>query len=390
MAYLDGQLGAERAAAVHSHVSTCIVCQRLRSEIVQVSGDMALWEVGEPPASLKAPPIRERGRTSRLRLGWVMSSRAMQVSAVAAAGVLIVATVSVLPLRTSPSYMTASRLDPQAISGSPPPPTSMPMLMGGPHAVVGGPPERAPVRAVGSAQAVSGPRVVRTARLRMLASDFDAARRSVDAVVTSMGGFLGQVNVSGAQPDIRHLTATLRVPSEKLDATLTALKAAGEVLEEAQSADDVTEQLVDLEARIANGRNTEKRLNELLQRRAGTLADVLAGEREIARVREEIERLDAQRTNLDRRVTYATVTLQIDEERKASLNLGRTTTSARIRNAAVDGFRGAFESVFEAVLLVARVAPFLILWGLVLAWPVTALVRRRRRAKGSKEIDSPA
>ena len=76
----------------------------------------------------------------------------------------------------------------------------------------------------------------------------------------------------------------------------------------------MTEQVVDVEARLSNARNTEKRLVDLLQKRTGDLADVLAAEREIARVREEIERFDAQRKNLERRVTYATLNLEVTEE----------------------------------------------------------------------------
>jgi uncharacterized protein DUF4349 len=49
--------------------------------------------------------------------------------------------------------------------------------------------------------------------------------------------------------------------------------------------------VVDIEARLANGRNTEKRLGEVLRNRTGKVSDVLEVEREIARVREEIERL---------------------------------------------------------------------------------------------------
>lgn len=95
----------------------------------------------------------------------------------------------------------------------------------------------------------------------------------------------------------------MRVPAGRLDEALTAIKAAGEVIEESQGADDVTEQVRDLDARLANSRNTEKRLNDLLLKRTGELADVLAAEREVSRVREEIERLEAQRKNFDRRLT---------------------------------------------------------------------------------------
>jgi hypothetical protein len=99
-------------------------------------------------------------------------------------------------------------------------------------------------------------------------------------------------------------------------------------------------------------------------------------EREIARVRGEIERLDADRKNLDRRVTYATVTLTVSEEPKAALDIGPIPVSARYRNAMVDGARAAFESLLEVSLVILRVAPTLAVWVAVLFWPARIVLRR--------------
>ena len=143
--------------------------------------------------------------------------------------------------------------------------------------------------------------------------------------------------MSGSRGDARTLTATLHIPAAQLDAAMSTLKSIGRVVDEAQSGEDVTEQVVDVTARLANARNTEKRLTDLLQKRTGDLADVLAAEREIARVREEIERFDAQRQALGRRVTYATLNLEIVEEPRATLNLGPRPLPGRFREALVTG-----------------------------------------------------
>ena len=154
----------------------------------------------------------------------------------------------------------------------------------------------------------------------------------------------------------------------------------GSVTGEVQSGDDVTERVVDIEARLANGRNTEKRLGEVLRNRTGDVSDVLAVEREIARVREEIERLDGERTNLERRVAYATVTLEVTESRQATLDTGPVPLSTRLRNAAVDGVRTAFESASAALLWTLRTGPLLLLWLAILWWPVRWLLVRVSRS----------
>ena len=157
---------------------------------------------------------------------------------------------------------------------------------------------------------------------------------------------------------------------------------------EVQSGDDVTERVVDIEARLANGRNTEKRLGEVLRNRTGDVSDVLAVEREIARVREEIERLDGERTNLERRVAYATVTLEVTESRQATLDTGPVPLSTRLRNAAIDGLRTAFESASAALLWTLRAGPPLLLWLAILWWPVRWLLRvvEIRRLKRSGDL----
>ena len=228
-------------------------------------------------------------------------------------------------------------------------------------------------------EAVRGPKIIRTVSIRITAIDFDAVRPAVDRILRDVSGFVGEIRTSDAQEAARSLHATLRVPAGRLEEAVGGLRALGRVTDETQSGDDVTERVVDVEARLANGRNTEKRLGEVLRNRTGKVSDVLEVEREIARVREEIERLDAERTNLERRVTYATITLDVTTARQATLDTGPVPLSTRVRNAAVDGVRTAFESASAAFLWTLRTGPPLLLWLAILWWPVRKLARVTRR-----------
>jgi Sigma-70 region 2 len=86
----------------------------------------------------------------------------------------------------------------------------------------------------------------------------------------------------------------------------------------------------------------------------------------------------AEKTNTARRVTYATITLNIAEERKAGLDASPLSLATRIRIAAADGLESALESVAWTVLFLLRAGPTLILWSVVVA--VVWLVLRRRVA----------
>jgi chromosome segregation ATPase len=184
--------------------------------------------------------------------------------------------------------------------------------------------------------------------------------------------------VSSGRGDARTLTATLRVPSARLDAILVTLRALGQSTEESQGGENVSAQMIDLDARLKNSRNTEARLTEMLKNRTGNVGDVLDVEREIARVRGEIEQLDAQRKQLQDRVTYATITLSVSEERQARLDTGTLTIGAQLRNAFVGGMQNVYESAAGALLTLLRVAPVLTFWVIVLWWPIRRGLRAMR------------
>jgi hypothetical protein len=222
--------------------------------------------------------------------------------------------------------------------------------------------------------AVRTPSVIRTATLRVVAKDFGAVRPGVESIISSLSGFVDHMTVTGDAAVARQLQATLRVPGDRLVEALTRLRRLGAVVEDTQGSEDVTDQIVDIDARLANARATEKRLADILQNRTGKLSDVLEVEREIARVRLDIERLDAEKTNVGRRVAYATIDLSVTEERKSQD--APLTLATRIRLAALDGLDSATATIVETLLFLLRAGPVFVLLALPVA--LVWLMRRRR------------
>ena len=393
MAYRDGELPPERAAVVQSHLAGCATCQSIGRDLERISGTLGAWTIDDAPATLRLENRANQAAAPKpFGTKWLPSWAFYSLSGAALAAATLV--LVVLPqqarnsmdspirhVRTTAVSARAEGVQPETAAS----PSTVPlggMPVGGVATVLRAPkgsPENT-AQASPPSQERSASRIVRTATLLLVAADFDAARTALTRIVAEMNGFVGSLDVSGVPPNPRVLTATIRIPSARLDAALGSMKALGKVLNESQSADDVTEQALDLEARIANGRNTEKRLNDLLQKRTGDLSDVLAAERELSRVREEIERLDAQRQNLEKRVTYSTVSLRIEEPQKSTMNLGPLPLSGRFRNALVDGFKSVFVSVVEIAIVSLQVAPTLIFWGMVILGPVYLFKRRTSRA----------
>jgi hypothetical protein len=124
-------------------------------------------------------------------------------------------------------------------------------------------------------------------------------------------------------------------------------------------------------------------LIDVLEKRTGKLSDVLAVEQELARVREEIERMEAGLKNLQNRVSFATLQVELREEYKAHLEM-TPSIGGRLGNAVVEEFRAAADSLVGVVLFLLNVGPLLLLWALVLVWPARYLWRRVRAARAQK------
>ena len=225
----------------------------------------------------------------------------------------------------------------------------------------------------------SGPMIIRTADLQLITKEFDKARAEMEAVLKKHRGYLSELKVSGAAGSGRALTSTLRVPADQLDSTLAELKTLGRAASESQSGQDVTSQYVDLQARLANARNTEKRLTDILNQRTGKLKDILEVEEEVDRVRGEIEQMEAESKQMTKQVSFATLNVAITEDYKAQLEVVPPSTATRLSNAAVEGYRSMVDGVINLTLFALSNGPTFLLWAAVLFLPARFACKALRR-----------
>jgi uncharacterized small protein (DUF1192 family)/lambda repressor-like predicted transcriptional regulator len=373
MAWLDGELSADRAAGIAAHVKVCDECLTLVEELRRVSAQLAAWQVEPAPASLDArvtaaleqmPPKKDVLTPPSPKLRFFIPRWAWQLSAVCAL-LLLVAAISIpnlLRSRMGSSERYMGRIEtPAGLATAP---------AAGDQKDAGREP---------GAALPSGPMIIRTATLVVVAKEFDTARTSFERLLRQHGGYVAQLSTSG-QSSARTLTATLRVPADRMDALFAELKKLGRVEGEGQMGEEVTQQYVDLVARLKNSRVTEQRLAQILAQRTGKVADVLEVEREIARVRGEIERMEAQRKTLENQVAFASLRFELREEYQAELNVAPPSTATRLRNAAVEGYKSATENAIGLAEFLLNAGPTLLLWALIFFWPARLLWRHFRRA----------
>jgi anti-sigma factor RsiW len=221
--------------------------------------------------------------------------------------------------------------------------------------------------------------LARTAAMRIVVPDIEQARGTLERYLTANGGLVSRLNLTGERPQPRTLDATVKVPVGRLADAILAFRSLGRVQSESQGSEDVTAQSIDLDARLTNARRTELRLATLIQQRTGSVREVLEAEKEIARVRGEIERMEAERAQLTSRVDMATIELRLVEERRAELAPETTSVWRDLGNALRDGLRTSAEFGLGVVMLFLRVGPTILLCATAIGLPMT-LWRHRRRA----------
>ena len=174
---------------------------------------------------------------------------------------------------------------------------------------------------------------------------------------------------------------TLRIPSDNFTNALDSISQIGQVISTQISTEDVTEQYIDLKARLRNAQREEERLLEILEK-ANTVEDILKVESFLKSVREEIERLQAQITYLERRVEYSTITVSIQEEftrppPKPQWPVFDPT------GAIINGIKYMYTLIYIAITLLITFTPIIII--LVLLYLFYTLVRKKLPAISTKK-----
>jgi hypothetical protein len=163
------------------------------------------------------------------------------------------------------------------------------------------------------------PQLVKTAQLSLRLESIDKMMVKLRQIVQSKQGDI--YNFQDDRPqgsgEHRQATLTLKVPSTVLDSTLAEISNLGRVESQGIKSEDVTQQLVDTDARLKNLRQQEDLTRKIMDR-SGSIRDILAVSKELSSIREQIEQLDATVKNLRQQVAYSTINLKVEETRSAT------------------------------------------------------------------------
>ncbi len=241
--------------------------------------------------------------------------------------------------------------------------------------------------------------VIRTLGIRLQVEEVEPAVEQVRDAVDAANGMVIAVQVSSDDAPIYRYEAgdafsdgtplkgyvTARIPPEELDGFVEAVADLGTVVRQAEDESDVTQEHLDISARLDNLRAQEERLRQLFDR-AEEVEDMLAIERELARVRGDIESFEARLAFIERQAAMATVTVEL---------VGRQAVVAPpgddwgFVSAIRTGIRGFVHTINAIIVFSLSAVPIIVV--ALIAWLVVrTIVRARQRQRDRRGGHTPA
>ncbi|MDI6731748.1 MAG: DUF4349 domain-containing protein [Candidatus Margulisbacteria bacterium] len=222
-------------------------------------------------------------------------------------------------------------------------------------------------------------KIVYAVSLQLEVKDVAKAMDALKIIASKNGGYLGNSSIKKAESRSRYGNATLRVPAAKLDLACDQIKKLGEVEDENKAASDITREYYDLKARLRNEFNFEKRLITLLNTKTNNVSSILEVERELARVRGNIESMQGTLRYYNNVVDLSTISISLYE---AGVDLPRRANWLQsivdIFAAALVGF---FTSIGDIIIVVFAAVP----WLAFLTFVIYLLVWLFKRIRGGKK-----
>ncbi|HEY58393.1 MAG TPA: DUF4349 domain-containing protein [Anaerolineae bacterium] len=228
--------------------------------------------------------------------------------------------------------------------------------------------------------------VVRTAYLSIVVPDPEATMNDLAGLAEEMGGFVVSSGLSTLRlangDEVPQASITFRVPAEKFQESLSQVRSmASRVNEERIQGQDVTEEYVDLQARLRNLRAAEKQLQEIMDQATRT-EDVLHVYRELTNIRGEIERLQGRIRYLEQAAAMSSITVGlVPDEAAQPLRIGGWEPKGVVRDALQALIRTLQGLVTVVIWLIVYLLPVLVALGVVFGLPVFGLIRLWRRRK---------
>ncbi len=247
-----------------------------------------------------------------------------------------------------------------------------------------------------SAPEANPEKIIYSSDVRVETTDFEGSIAKVDELLKAVGGWVESSSVNGANfynqsrgyQSTRSASYTLRIPSARFDELMGSLSSLGNIPYTHTYTENVTSQYYDTEAHLKTYQTQEARLLEMMEV-AETVEDIVILEDRLTELRYRIESLQSTLKNWDRRVSYSSVSLSIEEVREYTPEPEmKISYGQRLWHSLRDGLLGVAEFFEELLVWLVGALPTLVILTLlffVLRPVFRKWIARRREKKAAKK-----
>ena len=224
-------------------------------------------------------------------------------------------------------------------------------------------------------------KIIRDGNITLKVKDIAAVRKQVDTLVSALGGYIGNESYNSYDQESRYFLI-IRIPTLHFDELIARLeKGTGEIMNKDINARDVTEEFIDLSARLTSKRNYINRYTEFLKK-AGTIKEILEIEEYIRKIEEEIESAEGRLRYLNNQVNYSTLNLTLTQEKDYTYKPHPSRNFIeRLKESLHKGWKG----FVGFILLMIRLWPFWVL--ATTAWIFYRRIKKKKKiTTGFKKI----
>ncbi len=234
-------------------------------------------------------------------------------------------------------------------------------------------------------------KIIRNADISVEVGSPTDAQRQITSIAESQGGFVVTSELKQrptSDPNRREIEATLvvRIPSSRFETALSEIRSIGSrVIHEKVAAQDVTEEFIDLEARIKTQRSLETQFLEIMKQ-ANKIPEALEVQRQIAEVRTEIEKLEGRKRFLENRASLSTITVSLQPP--TSIVVSTSGFGRELKEAVSDSIGIASGILLFLVRFVIMMIPVFLLIFLPLGLVLRYFIKRLRRIQLARQLQS--
>lgn len=207
----------------------------------------------------------------------------------------------------------------------------------------------------GSQDLAADQKIIKTSLIYLEVQNVTATMDPLKGIATTHGGYIGTLSVNTRYGDRLYAILTMRVPAGQFESAISEIKALGSLTSESLSADDVTEEYVDLQARRTALASQLAAYNRIMEK-AENVSEILDVQVQIERVQVEIDRIDGRLKYLDNRVDYATITVTLEEPEP--VGSGERFSFISVINEGITGFLTVAAGL---VIILISIIPLIIL-----------------------------